>query len=60
MDIEQSVMIMKTLTDTLRLRIAWLLASGPRCVEEVCNRVNLAQFTVSFHLRSWNRRAGEL
>jgi len=51
MDIEQSVAIMKALADTSRMRIARLLASGPRCVEEIANRLDLATSTVSFHLK---------
>lgn len=42
---------MKSLADASRLRVLNALQTKPHCVEELANRLNLAESTVSFHLK---------
>ncbi len=42
---------MKSLADTSRLQILNSLMDKPQYVEEIANRINLAESTVSFHLK---------
>lgn len=51
MDIVKSIEIMKTLSDSSRLRLLNALMAKPQYVEEIANRLNLAVSTVSFHLK---------
>lgn len=51
MDISESIEIMKSLSDTSRLRVLNSLMTKPQYVEEMSERLNLAVSTVSFHLR---------
>lgn len=51
MDISQSIEIMKSLADTSRLQILNSLMEKPQYVEEIANRIDLAESTVSFHLK---------
>ena len=51
MNISESIEIMKSLSDTSRLRVLNSLISKPQYVEELAKRMNLAESTVSFHLK---------
>jgi predicted transcriptional regulator len=51
MEIERSIEIMKTLSDSSRLRLLNALMAKPQYVEEIANRLNLAVSTISFHLK---------
>jgi len=50
-NISESIEIMKSLSDTSRLRVLNSLISKPQYVEELAKRMNLAESTVSFHLK---------
>lgn len=51
MEIVKSIAIMKALSDTSRVRIVKALSEKPCYVEELASRLNLADSTVSFHLK---------
>lgn len=51
MEISKSIAIMKSLSDTSRLRVLNALLDKPQYVEELAHRLNLAASTVSFHLK---------
>lgn len=51
MDISESIEIMKSLSDTSRLRVLNSLINKPQYVEELAQRMDLAVSTVSFHLK---------
>jgi predicted transcriptional regulator len=51
MEISNSIEIMKSLADASRLRVLNALLQKPQYVEELANRLGLAESTVSFHLR---------
>ncbi|MGE5437666.1 MAG: metalloregulator ArsR/SmtB family transcription factor, partial [Syntrophothermus sp.] len=51
MEITQSLEIIKSLSDTSRLRVINCLLEKPQYVEELAQRLNLAFSTVSFHLK---------
>jgi predicted transcriptional regulator len=51
MDISTSIEIMKSLSDTSRLRVLNSLMEKPQYVEELAHRLDLAPSTVSFHLK---------
>ena len=51
MNIEESLAVGGALADRSRLLILGALLSGPMCVEELANRLELASSTVSFHLK---------
>jgi hypothetical protein len=50
-NISESIEIMKSLSDTSRLRVLNSLIGKPQYVEELAQRMDLAESTVSFHLR---------
>jgi hypothetical protein len=50
-DISESIEIMKSLSDTSRLRVLNSLIDKPQYVEELARRMDLAESTVSFHLK---------
>lgn len=47
-----AIMIFKALANPARLKIVELLAQGDRCVCEILPAIDLAQPTVSLHLRA--------
>ncbi len=51
MSTEKTVALFKALADASRLRTLQSLLDGPRCVEELAQRLDLAASTVSFHLK---------
>lgn len=51
MEISQSIEIMKSLADSSRLRVLNSLMEKSQYVEELSHRLNLAESTVSFHLK---------
>lgn len=51
MNISESIEIMKSLSDTSRLRVLNSLIGKPQYVEEIAKRMDLAESTVSFHLK---------
>lgn len=51
MKIEASIRIIKALADESRLKIANSLMDKPQYVEEISQRIDLADSTVSFHLK---------
>jgi predicted transcriptional regulator len=51
MIISESIEIMKSLSDTSRLRVLNTLITKPQYVEELAKRMDLAESTVSFHLK---------
>jgi hypothetical protein len=51
MEISESVEIMKSLSDTSRLRVLNSLITKPQYVEELAKRMDLAESTISFHLK---------
>jgi len=51
MEISQSIEIMKSLADASRLRVLNSLMEKSQYVEELANRLNLAESTISFHLK---------
>lgn len=51
MEIVQSIDIMKSLADSSRLRVLNCLMEKSQYVEELAQRLNLAESTISFHLK---------
>lgn len=51
MEINKSLEIIKSLSDTSRLRVLNTLLEKPHYVEELAQKLNLADSTVSFHLK---------
>ena len=51
MKLQESLMIFKALSDSSRLLIVSSLLQKPQYVEELAQRLNLADSTVSFHLK---------
>jgi hypothetical protein len=50
-NISESIEIMKSLSDTSRLRVLNSLIGKPQYVEELAKRMDLAESTISFHLK---------
>jgi len=48
---EQALMVLRSLSDPIRLQVAAALAQGERCVCELTGELDLAQSKLSFHLR---------
>ena len=55
MNIEQSIVVLKSLADISRMRIISILKIRPHYVEEIAKRLELAVSTVSFHLKKMER-----